>query len=130
MRTAARRSRSLCLVLAGCGDKPAPAAPKAPPPGAPARTRRPPPAAAGDADHGAHVDLGHLTLAGHELDVLRLGDVVPGKESAFEVGLVKGPAGAELGEAQRLPLGRGPGRHAGQRAVEGHGREAAACTST
>jgi len=87
----------VCLLLAGCGNEPAPAASKAPPPGASAAPGAPP-ASAGDADHGAHVALGHLTLAGHELDVLRMGDVVPGKESAFEIGLVKGPAGSELGK--------------------------------
>jgi|GEM_PF-1145193 len=90
-----------CLLLAGCGDQLAPATPKAPPSGAPAAPPAPgapAPAAAGDADHGAHTDLGRLTLAGHELSVLRLGDLVPAKEGAFEAALVKGPAGAELGK--------------------------------
>lgn len=54
---------------------------------------KPAPAAA---DHGASLDLGRLTLAGHEFSVVRLGDVVPGKEGAFEVALVKGPEGADL----------------------------------
>ncbi len=84
------------LLVSGCGDEPAAGAPKAPPPGA-----SPSPATPGAApvasDHaGESEDLGHLTLAGHELSVLRLGDVVPGRESAFEIGLVKGPPGADL----------------------------------
>lgn len=79
-------------ALAGCGDstKPAPA---------PTPTATPPPATpptAAATDHGAAVDLGRLTLAGHELAVVRLGDVVPGKEGAFEVALVKAPAGVTV----------------------------------
>ncbi len=47
-------------------------------------------------EHGAAVDLGRVTIAGHELAVVRLGDVVPGKEGAFEVALVKCPTGATV----------------------------------
>lgn len=81
---------ALLAALAGCGDSPQPApAPATAPPAA-----APPTAAA--TDHGAAVDLGRLTLAGHELAVVRLGDVVPGKEGAFEVDLVKAPAGVTV----------------------------------
>jgi hypothetical protein len=52
-----------------------------------------PPAAT---DHGKTVALGSVTVAEHEFSVLRLGEIVPGKEGAFEVTLVKGPAGADL----------------------------------
>jgi hypothetical protein len=82
-----RRSLSLvalATLLVACGDKAGPAAG-----GGSART----PAA----DHGGGAtDLGVVTLAGHELSVVRLGDLVPGKEGAFEVTLVRGPAGAVL----------------------------------
>lgn len=37
------------------------------------------------ADHGAATDLGTLTVAGREFEILRLGDLVPGVEGAFEV---------------------------------------------
>ncbi len=90
------RTQSVALVLSlgfvGCGDKAPPASgPSSPPP-----TSTPAPSAPAT-DHGATVDLGHIAIAGHELSVLRLGDIVPGKEGAFEVALVKGPAGATIG---------------------------------
>lgn len=76
------------LVVAGCGDKSSPA-PAASPTGGTVATPAP--------DHaGQNKDLGRVTVAGHEFSVMRLGDIVPGKEGAFEIGLIKGPAGAEL----------------------------------
>ena len=103
------------LALVGCGEvakpTPAPVAPTPPTAAAPtpplgtatagtatAGTATAGTATAGTAtaDHGASVDLGRVTIAGHELAVVRLGDVVPGKEGAFEVALVKGPAGATV----------------------------------
>lgn len=88
---------ALVLALAGCGDPAAPAS--RPSPSAPSTAPAPGVAAtpAAPTDHGAAVDLGRLTLAGHELTVVRLGDVVPGKEGAFEVDLVKAPAGITVG---------------------------------
>ena len=80
----------LSLGCVACGDKPAP--PAGPPPASSV-----PSSTAPATDHGETKDLGRVTIAGYELSVLRLGDVVPGKEGAFEVGLVKGPAGATLG---------------------------------
>ena len=91
-----RSLTALSLVLAGCGDKAPPSSGSgAPPPATPASAT-----ATATTDHGATVDLGHVTIAGHELAVRRLGDVVPGREGAFEVALVKGPAGATLGSLQ------------------------------
>jgi hypothetical protein len=55
----------------------------------PAPTAAPP-------DHGKSLDLGRLTVGGHELSVVRLGEIVAGKEGAFEATLVKGPEGADL----------------------------------
>ena len=37
------------------------------------------------ADHGTEMDLGTLEIAGNSFRVVRFGDVLPGKESAFEV---------------------------------------------
>ena len=68
------------LSLAGCGEKPG---------GAPAGA----PSASG---HGAKVDLGRVSIAGHDFAVTRFGDLVPGKEGAFEVSLLKAPAGVDL----------------------------------
>ena len=76
------------LCLAACGGKDSPSSP-------PAAPAAPSPAAA-PADHGQVKDLGRLTVAGHEFSVIRLGEVVPGKEGAFEVSLVKGPPGADV----------------------------------
>lgn len=47
------------------------------------------------ADHGSSTDLGTLTVAGKQFGIVRLGDLVPGKEGAFEVH-PKGIAAAEL----------------------------------
>jgi hypothetical protein len=47
-------------------------------------------------DHGTAVDLGRLSVAGHDLAVVRLGAVVPGKEGAFVVALMKAPAGVSV----------------------------------
>lgn len=78
------------LALVACGEK------GTEPPQPTSGTGTAPPAAA-IADHaGEDKDLGRLTIAGHEFGVTRLGDLIPGKEGAFEVTLVKGPAGADL----------------------------------
>jgi hypothetical protein len=78
------------LALAACGDKDSPKTPPGPSPSAP-------PGTGTTSDHaGQNLDLGRLTIAGHELAVTRLGDLVPGREGAFEVSLGKGPAGADL----------------------------------
>lgn len=81
-------------TLSACGDKEPPAPRGASGPG-PAANSSGAPAAASD-HAGAVVDLGAVTLAGHEFSVRRLGDVVPGKEGAFEVALSKAPAGATV----------------------------------
>lgn len=80
------------LALAGCGEKDRPSTGTTPPTSAPGSAS----SSAAHTDHGTSTDLGHLTLAGHEFSVVRLGEVVPGKEAAFEVALVKGPAGATV----------------------------------
>ena len=54
-----------------------------------------PGAAEKPADHGSSTDLGTLTVAGKQFGIVRLGDLVPGKEGAFEVH-PKGIAAAEL----------------------------------
>ena len=36
-------------------------------------------------DHGDETNLGTLTVAGHRFGVIRLGELIPGKEGAFEV---------------------------------------------
>lgn len=83
----------LSFGLVGCGDKGQPASDPTPRPSAPAAPLAPAPAT----DHGESKDLGHVTIAGHEFSVIRLGEVVPGKEAAFEAALVTGPAGATVG---------------------------------
>lgn len=77
-------------LLAGCrGEEPTPG------PGAsgPQGSGQTNPAAA--SDHGAQTDLGELTVAGKRFRVVRLGDLVPGKEGAFEV-LAAGMTDADL----------------------------------
>lgn len=77
---------ALASLLAACGDDKKPATkPPAQPPGA---QNMP-------ADHGAAMDLGTLTVAGKQFGIVRLGDLVPGKEGAFEVH-PKGIAAAEM----------------------------------
>ena len=89
---------ALSLGLVGCGDKTQPStrptdpSPSVKPAAPPTATEHPPTAT----EHGATKDLGKVVIAAHEFSVLRLGDVVPGKEAAFEVGLVKGPTGSDL----------------------------------
>lgn len=74
------------LILAACGDD-KPSAPEHPHPH-PGETTSP-------TDHGASSDLGTLTVAGKQFGVVRLGDLTPGKEGAFEV-RPKGMAAAEI----------------------------------
>jgi hypothetical protein len=70
----------LATLLASCGDDtPRPAAGA---PGEPSAAPAPAPAAN---DHGASTELGKLTVAGREFRILRLGELVPGEEGAFEV---------------------------------------------
>ncbi len=77
------------LLLAACGDGGSRAPQPAAGSGAPAPASAP--------DHaGESRDLGRVTIAGHEFGVVRLGDLVPGREGAFEVTLVAGPDGADL----------------------------------
>ncbi len=86
---------ALSLGLVGCGDKGQPASNSTTRPSSPApSTPTAPSASSATTDHGETKDLGHVTIAGHEFSVIRLGEVVPGKEGAFEVALVKGPPGA------------------------------------
>lgn len=64
------------LGLLACGEDERPeTTPPAPIPGE----------AAGLADHGSSTDLGTLTVSGKQFGIIRLGELVPGKESAFEV---------------------------------------------
>lgn len=67
----------LASILAACGGK----EPSSRESGMPAQA----PAPGGSADHGTATDLGTVTVAGREFDIVRLGDVVPGQEAAFEV---------------------------------------------
>ena len=48
------------------------------------------------ADHGESVALGEVALAGHTFAIRRLGEVVPGKECAFEVALAGDSRGAAM----------------------------------
>jgi len=87
------------LALVGCGDKGQPASNSTTQPATPSSSAPAAPSTSATTpatDHGATVDLGRLSIAGHEFSVIRLGDVVPGKEGAFEVALLKGPAGATV----------------------------------
>lgn len=74
----------LASLFTGCGDDKKPAPPPAQQPGA----QMP-------AEHGAAVDLGTLTVAAKQFAIVRLGDLVPGKEGAFEV-RPKGMSAAEM----------------------------------
>ncbi|MBK8975038.1 MAG: hypothetical protein IPM29_03865 [Planctomycetes bacterium] len=70
----------LATLLAACGDdqqQPAPGGSGQPGTG---QARTPP----GDG-HGTATDLGKLTVAGREFRIVRLGELVPGKEGALEV---------------------------------------------
>jgi hypothetical protein len=49
------------------------------------------PAAPPASDHGERLELGSVTLAGYEFTMTRLGELVPGVESAIEVRLVQSP---------------------------------------
>lgn len=77
----------LAALLAGCGGDEPPAGPDRSGQSQPGAT--PAGEQAGTAgskdDHGSETDLGTLTVAGRELRIVRLGDLVPGKEGAFEV---------------------------------------------
>jgi len=50
------------------------------------------------ADHGTAIDLGTLTVADKQFGIVRLGDLIPGKEGAFEVR----PKGLAAGEMAKL----------------------------
>jgi hypothetical protein len=76
----------LASLLAACGDD---RKPVTRPPAVKSGTRNVP------ADHGAALDLGTLTVAGKQFGIVRLGDLVPGKEGAFEV-RPKGIAAADI----------------------------------
>ncbi len=52
-------------------------------------------AAAAPAGHGSSIDLGTLTVAGRQFGILRLGDLEPGQEGAFQVRAI-GSTTAEL----------------------------------
>jgi hypothetical protein len=74
----------LASLIASCGGEQQPNADKPIAPGA----GQPP-------DHGKAADLGTVTVAGKQFGIVRLGDLVPGKEGAFEVH-PKGLASGEL----------------------------------
>lgn len=75
----------LALSIGAC------TAEKSPPGGAGGGTGGSPPAAAkdgddgADTDHGAAVDLGTVEVAGKQFRIVRMGEVQPGVEAAFEV---------------------------------------------
>lgn len=88
------RTLSVVMVaslLAACGDDKPPAA--QPPTEQPGTQNTPP-------DHGAATDLGTLTVSGRQFGIVRLGDLVPGKEGAFEVH----PKGIPPAELAKLNL--------------------------
>ena len=64
----------------------------------PAASGAPPGAQGKAAEHGAATDLGTMTVAGQQFGVVRLGELVPGKEAAFEVH----PKGMAPGEVAGL----------------------------
>lgn len=77
MKTTLFLCATLLLAFAACGDqKPAPANPSQNP--QPAGPTKP-------ADHGAALKLGTLAVGAKQFEVTRLGELVPGKEGAFEV---------------------------------------------
>lgn len=70
----------LATLLVGCGEGGQTPAPSGSGPQGGAQPQ--PPAAS---DHGTETDLGELTVADREFRIVRLGELVPGKEGAFEV---------------------------------------------
>jgi hypothetical protein len=80
---------TIALLLAACGGND----PVTNPPAEPGKAAmQPPPAVPG---HGAATDLGTLTVASRQFGIVRLGELVPGQEVAFEVHAV-GAAAAGL----------------------------------
>lgn len=70
----------LATLLAACGDDR-----QKPPPEASGQQRSGQAQAPPANDHGTETDLGKLTVAGKDFRIVRLGELVPGKEGAFEV---------------------------------------------
>lgn len=80
MKSPIPASLVLASLLAACGGDRQPDPGEQPPPAGTA-----PIAQATPTDHGAATDLGTLTVAGKQFGILRLGELVPGKEGAFEM---------------------------------------------
>lgn len=98
-----KTSISTCLLaslfLPACGGNDAPEEPTRNPP-AQERPSSDASTATSTTDHGASKDLGQLTVAGREFDVVRMGELEGGKECAFQVH----PRGASAKEIATLNL--------------------------
>jgi hypothetical protein len=81
MNTVLFPSLLVLLGLSACGPDKTDSAGKSPPEKANATQEK----EASAPDHGVSTDLGVLTLAGKQFGIIRLGDLVLGKEGAFEV---------------------------------------------
>jgi hypothetical protein len=75
---------TLLLPFGACGGKPTQPQPSGGPP-APANTGGAPQDPKKTSDHGASLPLGTVAVGTRQFDVVRLGELVQGKEGAFEV---------------------------------------------